>query len=144
MAANVSVKLAIDGADEYNKKIENIVAKTKDLNSQLRAGATEFDKYGRAQATNRAKVETLTQKITLQKQAISEAETMLGKIKEQYGDDSTAAHEVSAKVNSLTAELNRMNEELKESGGTPFGATLKDVGGKMQKIGEVGHRWFGI
>ena len=140
MAANVSVKLAIDGADEYNKKIENIVAKTKDLNSQLRAGATEFDKYGRAQETNRAKVETLTQKITLQKQAISEAETMLGKIKEQYGDDSTAAHEFSAKVNSLTAELNRMNEELKESGGTPFGATLKDVGGKMQKIGEVGEK----
>lgn len=140
MAANVSVKLAIDGADEYNKKIENIVAKTKDLNSQLRAGATEFDKYGRAQATNRAKVETLTQKITLQKQAISEAETMLGKIKQQYGDDSTAAHEFSAKVSSLTAELNRMNEELKESGGTPLGATLKDVGGKMQQIGEVGEK----
>ena len=140
MAANVSVKLGIDGAEEYNQKIKSITAQTKDLNSQLKAGATEFDKYGRAQATNRQKVEALTQKITLQKQAISESETMLERIKDKYGEDSTQAHEFSQKVNNLTTELNRMNQELKEAGGTPFGATLKDVGGKMQQIGEVGEK----
>ena len=140
MAANVSVKLGIDGADEYNKQIANITAKTKDLNAQLKAGATEFDKYGRAQATNRQKVETLTQKIELQKQKVSEAESMLAKVKEQYDEDSTAVHAFSEKVNLATAELNRMNQELQESGGTPFGATLKDVGGKMQQIGEVGEK----
>jgi len=140
MAATVSVKLKLDGAEEYNKSIKNIAAQTKDLNAQLKASATEFDKYGRAQATNRQKVETLTQKIALQKQAVSQAEETLEKIKNKYGDDSTAAHEFSTKVNNLTTELNRMNEELKESGGTPFGATLKDVGGKMQKIGEVGEK----
>lgn len=140
MAATVSVKLKLDGAEEYNKSIKNIAAQTKDLNSKLKASATEFDKYGRAQATNRQKVEILTQKIALQKQAVSQAEETLEKIKIKYGDDSTAAHEFSTKVNNLTTELNRMNEELKESGGTPFGAALKDVGGKMQQVGEVGEK----
>lgn len=138
--ASIGPIIKVDGESEYRQSMKNIITATKELDSELKATAKSFDAHGKAQNTNKQKVEILTRKIDAQEKAISEANDMLEKAKAKYGEDSTEAHQYAEKVNNLTAELNAMNNELKESGSTPFGATLKDVGGKMQKIGEVGEK----
>ena len=140
MGASIGPIIKVDGEADYRNSMRNIISATKELDSELKATAKSFDSHGKAQNTNKQKVENLTKKIDLQKKAISEANDMLEKAKAKYGEDSTEAHQYAEKVNNLTAELNAMNNELKESGRTPLGATLKDVGGKMQKIGEVGEK----
>lgn len=140
MGASIGPIIKVDGEADYRNSMRNIISATKELDSELKATAQSFDKNGKAQNTHRQKVENLTKKIDLQKKAISEASEMLEKAKSDYGENSTEANTYAEKVNKLTAELNAMNNELKENGGTTFGATLKDVGGKMQQIGEVGEK----
>ena len=116
MPVSIGPIIKVDGEAEYRKSMAQIIATTKDLNAELKAQATSFDKSGKAQNTNAQKVENLKKKIEVQKKAIAEANEMCEKAKKAYGEDSIEAHTYSQKVNILTAELNQMNNELKEAG----------------------------
>ena len=138
MPVSIGPIIKVDGEAEYRKSMAQIIATTKDLNAELKAQATSFDKSGKAQNTNAQKVENLKKKIEVQKKAIAEANEMCEKAKKAYGEDSIEAHTYSQKVNILTAELNKMNNELKEAGGSSLGAKLKDVSEGMKSISEKG------
>ena len=138
MPTSIGPRIRVDGEKEYRQSMKNIIESTKELDSELKATATSFDKSGKAQATNSKKVDTLKKKIELQKKAIEEANGMAEKAAKKYGENSTEAAQYRTQVNLLTAELNSMNNELKEAGGSSIGAKFKDMGEGLKGISEKG------
>ena len=76
MPTSIGPIIKVDGEKEYRASMKNIITTTKELDSELRATATSFDKSGKAQNTNAQKVEALKKKIELQKKAIQDANEM--------------------------------------------------------------------
>jgi hypothetical protein len=76
MPTSIGPIIKVDGEKEYRASMKNIITATKELDSELKATATSFDKSGKAQNTNAQKVDALKKKIELQKKAISEANDM--------------------------------------------------------------------
>lgn len=135
MSVSIGPIVKVEGEAEYRASMRNIIASTKELDSELRATAKNFDSFGRATNTNQQKVGILTQKIANQNEAISKASNMLGKVSAKYGENSKEANKYRTNLNNLTADLHRYENELKQAGGDKFGAVLKDTGATLQKVG---------
>lgn len=138
MPNSVGVRMEVEGETEYKRSLSNIIAETKELDAELRATATNFDKHGRAQATNAQKVDILKKKIKLQNEALEQAKKNAAAAAEEHGEYSDQAIKARTTVATLTTQLNRMNNELKEAGGSSIGAKFKDMGEGLKGISEKG------
>lgn len=135
MPISIGPKVQVEGISEYKSAMQAIITSTKELDSELKASATKFNGFGKAINTNQQKVAALTGKIYNQKIAIGSASGILERVKAKYGENSAEAQKYQTVVNNLTGDLNKLNYQLSQSGGTQFGAMLKDIGNKMQSVG---------
>lgn len=149
MAADIGVKIGVEGEAEYKKSIKDIIAEQKALAAELKATDAAFDKNASAQDKAAKKAEILNKEIENQKEYISKLKDQLEKAKEAYGDNDSRVSKLRETLAKAETALSGMEQDLKsvntELGKTEWdtmktkldevGKKLKDVGGKMKDFG---------
>ncbi len=115
MATNIGPRIGIDGEAEFRKQIENITAKGKALAAEMQAVATSFGKESDAQEKARATGAVLTKQIENQKQIVNQYAAMVKRSTEVKGEDDATTQKWVAKLNSATAELNRLQARAEDA-----------------------------
>lgn len=144
MAASIGPKLRIDGEAEFRRQIEQITAKAKLLDSEMRLVTSSFDRATTAQEKTAAKSETLTKQIENQqkqvdtltayyekgKEKLQQLNDALQKSIEEHGAESketqnaryayetyeTALGKVETKLNTAKTDLNNLANSVQETG----------------------------
>lgn len=130
-AVNIGPKIGIDGEAEYRRKIENIIQQQKTYESQISAITSALGKNATAQEKASATGEIMADMVKNQEKRISMLNDMLAKAKEKYGETDTATLRWQQAVNEATADLNKMQTELRSAT-----QDTEDLGDSMDDAGQ--------
>ena len=140
MAVQIGPKIGIEGEKEYRSQINQIIEQTKTLDSAMQATASSFDKNTSSMTKNKATAQTLAQKISLAETKLAAMNTMLEQSAQKFGENDTKTLKWKQAVDSTTASLNQMKQELQGLNGaadlSDFSTKMADMGTKMQNIGQ--------
>lgn len=146
MATNIGPRIGIDGEAEFRKQIENITAKGKALAAEMQAVATSFGKESDAQEKARATGAVLAKQIENQKQIVNQYAAMVKRSTEVKGEDDATTQKWVAKLNSATAELNRLQAQAKDATNATedlsdaqdsYGREAENASEKTSRFGDV-------
>lgn len=141
MATQIGPKIGIEGEKEYRQQIQQIIQQTKTLDAAMEKTASEWTKNTSQMTKNKAVAQNLVQQINLQKQKLQQMNAMLDASVQKYGENATATLKWKAAVDSATASLNKMENELNELKGagsfSELSTQMADVGQKMQNMGQT-------
>lgn len=115
MAYEIGPKIGIDGESEFRKSINDIVQSVKTLGTEMKAVSSEFGDNQNSQDALTAKNKVLTKQIKQQKERLKLLTDGLEKCSEKYGENDTRTMSWQSSVNTATAELNRMKNELSQN-----------------------------
>lgn len=130
-AVNIGPKIGIDGEAEYRRQINQIIQQQKTYESQLSAITSALGKNATAQDKAAATGDIMADMIKTQEQRISMLNDMLAKAKEKYGETDTATLKWQQAVNEATADLNKMQTELRSTT-----QDTEDLGNSMDDAGQ--------
>ena len=122
--AHAGVKLTVNSSD-YRTHMKSAAAQMKELSSEYSLAATRAKLFGSATDALKAKVESLTQKVTVQKNIVQMNREQQERLTEQLGKQKTKQEELKAKVEAAkkayedekkaTGENSDATKELKEA-----------------------------
>lgn len=130
-AVNIGPKIGIDGEAEYRRQINQIIQQQKTYESQLSAITSALGQNATAQDKAAATGGVMADMIKTQEQRISMLNDMLSKAKEKYGETETATLKWQQAVNEATADLNKMQTELRSAT-----QDTEDLGDSMDDAGQ--------
>ena len=138
MAADIGVKVAVEGYSKFKTEIQDITQQQKTLKSEMNAVTSAWDKNTSAEKKNAETKRILNEQIKAQEQKVQELQKVLTEVEKKYGENSREANSWREKLNNATADLNKMNAELKSlpSGIDLFGQRIQEAGGKVTAFGE--------
>ena len=147
MAVQIGPKIGIEGEKEYRSQISQIIQQTKALDSAMEATSSAWNENTSAMTKNKAQAQQVAQKIELTQQRLTVLNSMLEQSAAKYGENSTVTLRWQQAVDSCTASLNSMQQQLKSFNGaenfselsTKFadmGTTLQNIGDKMTAVGQ--------
>lgn len=116
MAVNIGPKIGIDGEAQFRKEINNLIQQQKTLSSEMKAVTSAFDKNTSAEEKSSATSKVLAQQIEVQKNRLQQLNDMLDKSTQKFGENDTRTLKWKEAVNSATAELNKMERQLQDTG----------------------------
>ena len=139
MAVNIGPKIGIDGEAQYRKELNNIIQQAKTLASEMKAVTSAFDKNDRSQAKLTAQTRVLTQQIEVQQRRVEQLQKGLDAAAKKYGETDSRTLKWKQAVNDATAELNRMQVELKQttSETDDLGDELESAGRQVSSLGDI-------
>ena len=132
MAVNIGPKIGIDGEAQFRKEINNLIQQQKTLSSEMKAVTSAFDKNTSAEEKSSATSKVLAQQIEVQKNRLQQLNDMLGKSTQKFGENDTRTLKWKEAVNSATAELNKMERQLQDTG-----EEVDEAGEKFSGFGDV-------
>lgn len=133
--AHASVKITANSSD-YRTQMKSAAAQMKELSSEYSVAATKARLFGSASDSLKAKAESLTQKITVQKNIVQmnkeqqerltdqlgkqktkqeELKTKVDAAKKAYEDEKKATGENSDASRALKEELDKLEQEFKDN-----------------------------
>lgn len=115
MAYDIGPRIGIEGEKEFRKAIQDINATMKALGYEMKAVASQFDESDKSIRALTARNEVLNKQIDVQKQKLAELQKGLEAASNKYGENDRVTQGWQAQVNKATAELNKMEKELKEN-----------------------------
>ena len=115
MAVNIGPKIGIDGEAKYRSELNKIIQQQKTLQAEMNAVTSSFTKNTTAEEKNAAVSKILSEQVKIQRERVEQLSAMLQKSAEKYGENDTKTLKWKEAVNSATAELNKMENQLKES-----------------------------
>lgn len=135
MPVNIGPKIGIDGEAQYRKELNNIIQQAKTLSSEMKAVTSAFDENTSAEEKSASTAGVLSKQINVQRQRMSMLADMVGKSAQEYGEADTKTLKWQQALNDATAELNRMERELRESAGKAddLGNALDESSADAQK-----------
>lgn len=98
----------------------------------MKAVTSAFDKNTSAEEKSSATSKVLAQQIEVQKNRLQQLNDMLGKSTQKFGENDTRTLKWKEAVNSATAELNKMERQLQDTG-----EEVDDAGKKFSGFGDV-------
>lgn len=139
MAVNIGPKIGIDGEAQYRKELNSIIQQAKTLASEMKAVTSAFDKNDSSQAKLTAQTRVLTQQIEVQQRRVEQLQKGLDAAAKKYGETDSRTLKWKQAVNDATAELNRMQVELKQTTNETddFGNELQSVGQQAGGLGDI-------
>lgn len=139
MAVNIGPKIGIDGEAQYRKELNNIIQQAKTLSSEMRAVTSAFDKNDSSQAKLTAQTKVLNQQIEVQQKRVEQLQKGLDAAAQKYGETDSRTLKWKRAVNDATAELNRMQTELKQAtrDTDDLGDKLQSVGRQVASLGDI-------
>lgn len=133
---NIGPRIGIEGEDQYQKQMKQIIQATRTLKTEMKATESGFSASDSAmkKASERSKI--LTREIDLQKKTVANYNMLLQQSAAKLGENAKETQEYAQKLNRATAELNRMNAELANNNAlTAWGQDVQAAGEKIQAIG---------
>lgn len=139
MAADIGVKVSVDGYSEFKRNIQDITQQQKTLKTEMQAVSSAWDKSTSAEKKAAEQKRILSQQIEAQKKKVEELESVLSKVEEKYGENSREAASWREKLNSATAELNNMKTALHDipNGIEQMGTAMQSAGEKLSAMGDA-------
>lgn len=139
MAADIGVRVSVEGYSEFKKNIQDITQQQKTLKSEMQAVSSAWDKSTSAEKKAAEQKRILSQQIEAQKKKVEELESVLSKVEEKYGENSREAESWREKLNSATAELNNMKTALHDipNGIEQMGTAMQSAGEKLSAMGDA-------
>lgn len=139
MAVNIGPKIGIDGEAQYRKELNSIIQQAKTLASEMKAVTSAFDKNDNSQAKLTAQTRVLTQQIEVQRRRVEQLQKGLDAAAKKYGETDSRTLKWKQAVNDATAELNRMQVELKQTTNETddLGDELESAGRQVSSLGDI-------
>lgn len=139
MAVNIGPKIGIDGEAQYRKELNSIIQQAKTLASEMKAVTSAFDKNDNSQAKLAAQTRVLTQQIEVQQRRVEQLQKGLDAAAKKYGETDSRTLKWKQAVNDATAELNRMQVELKQTTNETddLGDELESAGRQVSSLGDI-------
>lgn len=139
MAADVGIKIQLDGEKEYKQSLKEIISQQKEWDAEIKAVESALDSETSAQDKARKKHELLTKSIGEQEKKISLMKDQLKKVEDAYGENSEQAKKLRTQIANATTALNKMKSAAKTAGEKmgSLGKSMQSAGQKMQKAGDA-------
>lgn len=137
MAADIGLKIGIDGEREYRKQLQQINAESRAFKSELKELESEFDSNSSAMDKNRKKGALLEKGIKDQEKRVEELEKALDNSAKTFGENSKETLKWKNEVSKAKTELNKMRSELTKIPKplSEIGKSISSAGKKMQSVG---------
>lgn len=116
MAYDIGPKIGIEGEAEFRKELSNINQNIKTLGSEMKSVVSAFEDGANSEEAMAAKTDVLSRQIDAQKDKIAKLTEGLEKSAEKFGDNDTKTLKWKQAVYEATAQLNKMEQELSETG----------------------------
>ena len=113
--ADIGIKLGVDGEKSFNDALKNINSTLKVLGSEMKEVSSRFLDNSKSIEAYNEKNKILSRQIETQKEKVEMLRQTLEKSKEMYGENDKRTKEWTVKLNLAEAELNKMNNELKNN-----------------------------
>lgn len=143
MAADIGVKLSMEGEKQFKESLKDITQESKTLKSEMEKVRSGFNDNTSAMDKYKAQSEVLAQQIDNQKERVALLTDQYNKLADEYGESDRRTQAMADQVNKATTALNKMKSELDGLGGP-----LKAIGDDMQaagdKISKAGDKIQGI
>ena len=128
--AHASVKITANSSD-YRTQMKSAAAQMKELSSEYSVAATKARLFGSASDSLKAKAESLTQKITVQKNIVQMNKEQQERLTDQLGKQKTKQEELKTKVD---AAKKAYEDEKKATGeNSDASRTLKEELDKLEQ-----------
>lgn len=108
--------IKLTGESEYRKALRDITADLRLMSSEMRVMASATDASGKASDADKSKKQALAKAIDEQRSKLSELNKQLAESTEKNGTTSDATKKLQTQVNNATANLNKMEGQLKGTG----------------------------
>lgn len=137
MAQNIGPRIGVEGEREYKQQLKDITQSTKLLKAEMERCASSFDK-----GTNSIKKSAQQHKILKQqqeqlKQKIKTLKDAVKKASEAYGENDTRTKKWKEQLAKAETELNKLNDELKNTRPVQAWSTaIKEAGDKIKQAGD--------
>lgn len=137
MAADIGLKIGIDGEREYRKQLQQINAESRAFKSEMKELESEFDSNSSAMDKNRKKGALLEKGIKDQEKRVEELEKALDNSAKTFGENSKETLKWKNEVSKAKTELNNMRSELAKIPKplSEIGKSISSAGKKMQSVG---------
>ena len=120
MAVDIGPRIGIDGEKEFRQQLANINQQIRTLGSEMKAVTSSFDDGDRSEEALAAQADVLNRQIDAQKQKLQQLQKGLDAAADKYGEADTKTLRWAQAVQDATADLNRMESQLRD---------MDDVGG---------------
>lgn len=139
MAADIGVRVSVEGYSEFKRNIQDITQQQKTLKSEMQAVSSAWDKSTSAEKKAAEQKRILSQQIEAQKKKVEELESVLSKVEDKYGENSREAESWREKLNQATTELNNMKSALHDipNGIEQMGTAMQSAGEKLSAMGDA-------
>jgi TP901 family phage tail tape measure protein len=150
MAYDIGPTIGIDGEAQFRQAISNINTNLKTLGTEMEAVSSKYDKNDKSQEALTAQNQVLNKQIDAQRQKLAELQKGLDAAAGKYGENEKVTQGWKQAVNHATAELNKMENQLKENNSTldNYGKEADQATEKTNKLhtalGKVGTGLKGI
>lgn len=114
MASVISMKIGIDGENEFKASLQNIIQQTKTLDAEMKATTAAFTKDTTEKQKAVATADALKKQIEAQTEKIKLLEQGLEAATNKYGENSTEALKWQEQLNKSSAELSTLKNELED------------------------------
>ncbi len=115
MAYDIGPKIGIEGEPEFRKAITQINQTVKTLGTEMAAATSAYDKNDKSAENLTSQNKVLNKQIEAQRDKLEKVKEMLAASAKETGENSTQTQKWQAVVNTATADLNKMERQLREN-----------------------------
>lgn len=139
MAVNIGPKIGVDGEAEYRRQINQIIQRSKTLESQMKLVASQFTAATTAEERNAKTASVLSKQIDVQRERVKLLAEQTGKAAAKYGESDEKTQKWQQALNEAAATLNKMQSELRNtsSGVEELGDDMREGSEKALSFGDV-------
>lgn len=112
MAKDIKVRL-YSNSKQFNSEMSSISRQMKVVKSEFESNRTSVQNWGNQLKQSEAKIKYLNQSIDLQKRRVSELKKAYNDSANAKGKDAKQTQTLATRLNRATAELNKMQGQLK-------------------------------
>lgn len=127
-----SLKLGVQGGEEFRKNLKSAQQELKKLNAELKRDQAALGNHASQEQKNAVAADNLQKKIAQQRAIVQAMSQALNESKAKYGENANATKQWELKLINAEAALNKMQNELEGMSGGLDKAT-KSLGDAAQR-----------
>lgn len=137
MSDTIGPKIQVEGEAQFKKAIAEINTSLKTMGTEMKAVTSAYDSNDKSQAKLTAQNQVLNKQIEEQKSKLDLLKAALAESAAKYGETDAKTQRWQQSVNTATADLNRMERELKnnQTAINDAGKAADDSGPRFEKFG---------
>ncbi len=137
MAYDIGPKIGIEGEAQFRQAITQINQTIKTLGTEMAAATSAYDKNDKSAENLTSQNKVLNKQIEAQREKLKQVKDMLAASAKETGENSVQTQKWKAVVNTATADLNKMERQLRENNEALKGHSfsLDDAKEKLSKFG---------